>query len=127
MQSSSPGRRWPRRGPTCQHALFLLRSLEVPPEAFIAAPQSGTAGIPPPLGDQAHRLRWNLRKLYGVLNAARTARGATWQEAADRLRCTPNQLTGLRTARFAPGMRLAMRVTQALHRPAADFVYLADW
>jgi hypothetical protein len=40
---------------------------------------------------------------------------------------TPNQLTGLRNAKFATSMRLAMRITQALHRPAADFVYVAEW
>jgi len=113
-------------GVSCQHALFLLRWLGVPPETFIAAPQPGTA-VPLPVPDEAHRLRWNLKKLYGVLNAARTRRGATWQQAADRLHCTPNQLTGLRTAKFATGMQLAMRITQALHRPAADFVYVAEW
>jgi hypothetical protein len=67
------------RGPSCQHALFLLRWLEVPPETFIAAPRPGTAGVPLPLADDAHRLRWNLSRLYGALNAARTARGTTWQ------------------------------------------------
>ena len=114
-------------GVSCQHALFVLRWLEVPPETFIAVPQPGTAGVPLPLADEAHRLRWDLKKLYGALNAARTARGATWQQAADRLHCTPSQLTGLRTAKFATSMRLTMRITQALHRPAADFVYVAEW
>jgi hypothetical protein len=115
-------------GLSCQHALFVLRWLEVPLETFIAVPQPGTAGVPLPLADQAHRLRWNLRKLYGTrINAARAARGATWQQAADRLHGTPSQLTGLRTAKFATGVRLAMRIRQALHRPAADFVYVAEW
>jgi len=114
-------------GVSCQHALFVLRWLGVPPEAFIAVPQPGTAAVPLPVADEAHRLRWNLKKLYGALNAARSARSATWQQAADRLRCTPSQLTGLRTLKFATGMQLAMRVTQALHRPAADFVYVAEW
>ena len=115
-----------RPGISCQHALFLLRWLRVPPETFIAVPQPGTA-VPLPLADEAHRLRWNLQKLYGTLNTARTARRATWQQAADHLHCTPSQLTGLRIAKFATGMRLAMRITQALHRPAADFVYVAEW
>ena len=114
-------------GLSCQHALFLLRWLQVPPETFIAMPQPGTAGVALPAADPAHRLRWNLGKLYGALNAARTARGATWQQAAARLHCTPSQLTGLRVAKFATGMRLAMRITQALHRPAADFIYVAEW
>ena len=115
------------KGVSCQHALFVLRWLAVPPETFIAAPEPGTAGVPLPLADEAHRLRWNLKKLYGALNAARTARAVSWQRAADRLHCTPSQLTGLRTAKFATSMRLAMRITQALHRPAADFVYVAEW
>ena len=114
-------------GLSCQHALFVLRWLAVPPETFIAVPQPGTAGVSLPLADEAHRLRWDLKKLYGALNGARTARGATWQQAAERLHCTPSQLTGLRTAKFATSMRLAMRITQALHRPAADFVYIAEW
>ena len=114
-------------GLSCQHALFLLRWLDVPPETFIAVPAPGTGGIALPAADKAQRLRWNLRKLYTVLNAARTTRGATWQKTAEHLHCTPSQLIGLRTAKFATGMRLAMRITQALRRPAADFVYAADW
>jgi hypothetical protein len=115
------------RGLSCQHALFVLRWLGVPPETFVAAPRPGTAGVPLPLADEWHRLRWSLDKLYGALDTARTAGGATWQQAADHLHCTPSQLTGLRTAKFATGMRLAMRISQALRRPAADFVYVADW
>ena len=112
---------------SCQHALFLLRWLGVPPETFIAQPAPGTAGVPLPPADEAHRLRWNLGQLYQALNSARTARGATWQQAAERLHCTTHQLTGLRTVKFAIGMRLAMRITQSLRRPAADFVYVAEW
>lgn len=115
------------RGMSCQHSLFVLRWLGVTPETFVAAPQPGTAGTPLPLADESHRLGWNLRKPYGVLNAARIARDATWQQAADHLHCTANQLTGLRTAKFATCMRLAMRITHALRRPAAYFVDVADW
>ena len=114
-------------GLSCQHALFLLRWLDVPPETFIAVPQPSAAGIALPPADETQRLRWNLRKLYGALNAARTTRGATWQKAAEQLRCTPSHLTGLRTAKFATSMWLAMRITQVLRRPAADFVYAAEW
>lgn len=112
---------------SCQHALFLLRWLRVPPETFIAEPKPGTSGVALPQADEAHRLRWNLRKLYEALNANRTARGATWEQVAKRLHCTANQLTHLRIAKFAISMRLAMRITQALRRPAADFVYVAEW
>jgi hypothetical protein len=114
-------------GTSCQHALFLLRWLDVPPETFVVIPQPGTVGVPLPPADDGQRLRWSLRKLYGALDTARRARGATWQQAAERLHCTPSQLTGLRTAKFATGMELAMRITQALRRPAADFVYAAQW
>ena len=52
----------------------------------------------------------------------------TWAEQlAHELRCTPSQLTGLRTAKFATSMTLAMRITQWLDRPAADFIYSARW
>jgi hypothetical protein len=43
------------------------------------------------------------------------------------LSCNPNQLTGLRTAKFATGMDLAMRIVQWMGRPAADFLYPASW
>lgn len=115
------------RGLSCQHALFLLRWLDVPPESFIASPQPGTTGIRLPPADETHRLRWDLRRLYAALNAARIAREATWRQAAARLHCTPSQLTGLRAAKFATSMRLAMQITQALRRPAAHFVYAAEW
>jgi hypothetical protein len=113
-------------GTSCQHALFVLRWLDVPPEEFIVVPQPGTVGIPLPRANEAQRLRWRLRKLYDELNAARTVRGDTWEQTANRLQCTPSQLKGLRTAKFTTGMELAMRITQALRRPAADFVYAAS-
>ena len=112
---------------SCQHALFLLRWLEVPPEAFIASLRLGTTRVPLPPADDAHRLRWNLRKLYEALDKARTVRSATWRQAATELHCTTDQLVGLKDVKFAIGMRLAMRITQSLARPAADFVYAADW
>jgi hypothetical protein len=118
----------PRRGDTtCQHALFMLRWLGQPPEDFIAKPAPGTMDVPLPQTDPAHRLRWDLTVLYDTLNAARQERGATWVQTAARLYCTPNQLTGLRTAKYATSMRLAMRICQALRRPSADFIYAATW
>jgi hypothetical protein len=118
----------PRRGDiSCQHALFFLRWLDRAPEDFIAEPRPDTTGVPLPQTDPAHRLRWDLLELYNALNAARVGRGANWALTADRLHCSPNQLTGLRTAKFATSMRLAMRICQALRRPAADFVYISDW
>jgi plasmid maintenance system antidote protein VapI len=61
------------------------------------------------------------------MDERRREEGLTWRELAEVLRCTPSQLTGLHTARFATGMDLAMRIVQWIGRPAADFVYPAKW
>jgi len=116
-----------RRDTTCQHALFMLRWLGAVPEDFIAEPHPATIGVPLPKVDSAHRLRWSLVALYTALNSARTERGETWEQTAHRLSCTANQLTGLRTAKYGTGMRLAIRICQHLGRPAAHFVYVATW
>jgi hypothetical protein len=116
-----------RGGISCQHALFMLRWLGRPPEDFIARPASGTADVALPSAGPEQRLRWSLNGLYNALNVARSERGASWQQTATRLHCTPSQLTGLRTAKFATSMRLAMRICQTLHTPSAQFIYPADW
>ena len=46
------------------------------------------------------------------MDEKRRQEGLTWRQLADLLPCTSNQLTGLRTARFATGMDLAMRIVQ---------------
>jgi len=115
------------RGATsCQHALFMLRWLGRTPESFLsgAAPD---AGSPLPAAGPDRRLRWNLSALYEAMDAKRMAEGHSWPQLAPVLRATPSQLTGLRTARFATNMGLAMRIVQWLDRPAADFVYAAGW
>ena len=116
-----------KRGNTsCQHALFFLRWLDRTPESFLTG-AAVDAGAPlPPCGPD-RRPRWDLRALHAGLSESCASRGATWAQAADDLRCQPGQLTGLKTARFATGMALAMRVTQWVGRPAADFIYLAPW
>jgi len=117
-----------RRGDaSCQHALIMLRWLGQAPEEFIVNPRPGTDGVPLPHADAAHRLRWDLSALHASLNAARLERKASWAQAARRLHCSPHQLTGLRAVKFASGMRLTMRICQALGRPAATFIYAADW
>jgi hypothetical protein len=73
------------------------------------------------------RLRWSLKLLYASMDEKRRLDGLTWSALAGILGCSPNQLTGLRTAKFATGMDLAMRIVQWLGRPAADFVYPATW
>ena len=145
-----------KRGATsCQHALFMLRWLGRSPESFLkGAPQGLLEGAPRgpggpgltaaglqagalpagglpagglPAAGPDRRLRWDLKGLYAALDARRHEREMTWPELARELRCTPSQLTGLRTARFATGMNIAMHIVQWLDRPAADFVYLARW
>jgi hypothetical protein len=111
---------------TCQHALFFLRWLERTPESFLAG-AAIDAGTPLPACGPDRRPRWRLKLLYETLNEARTERGLTWPQLAEELRCQPGQLTGLKTARFATSMILAMRITQWVERPASDFIYRAQW
>lgn len=116
-----------KRGDTsCQHALFFLRWLGRTPESFLVG-AALDAGVPLPACGPDRRPRWDLKALHAGLNEARASRGATWREAAQELRCQPGRLTGLRTARFATGMSLAMRITQWVGRPAADFIHPARW
>jgi AraC-like DNA-binding protein len=112
---------------TCQHALFFLRWLDRSPESFVPGDEPKAYAQPLPAADADRRLRWNLKKLHGALDAQRRERSLTWKQLASELRCTPSQLTGIRTARFGTSMRLAMRITHWLERPAADFVYAARW
>lgn len=116
-----------RRGnTTCQHALFFLRWLDRTPESFLIA-AAHDAGAPLPDCGPSHRPRWNLKALHAALNDERERRGLSWAATANELGCTPSQLTGLKGAKFATGIALAMRITQWLQRPAADFVYCARW
>jgi hypothetical protein len=116
-----------RRDTSGQHALFYLRWLDRPPESFLAAP----AGSPPagylPAAGPDRRLRWHLKRLYAALDQRRRAEALTWSELAGRLECTPNQLTGIATARFTTGMNLAMHIVQWLGQPAGDYIYPASW
>jgi transcriptional regulator with XRE-family HTH domain len=68
------------------------------------------------------RLRWNLQKLYDSLDAQRRQRGLSWPQLAHELRCTPSQVSGLKRARFAISMKLAMRIVHWLDCPARDFI-----
>jgi hypothetical protein len=115
-----------KRATSCQHALFMLRWLGRTPESFLAGEEDGAGSALPAAGPD-RRLRWNLRALYEAMDEKWRADGLTWVQLGRVLRCTPSQLTGLRTARFATGMGLAMRIVQWLGTPAADFVYAAGW
>lgn len=113
---------------TCQHALFMLRWLDRTPESFLSGNLDGDDprfALPPAGPDR--RLRWSLKLLWATMDEKRRQEGLTWVQLADILGCTSNQLTGLRTARFATGMDIAMRIAQWVGRPAADFVYAARW
>jgi hypothetical protein len=72
-------------------------------------------------------LRWDLRALYDALDARRREQRLSWVELARQLRCSHHQLTGIRTARYAIGMRLAMSIVQWLDQPARAFIYAAEW
>ena len=123
---------------SCQHALFMLRWLGRTPESFLTGANSARAGnvdgpggasdrFALPAAGPDRRLRWALKLLYASMDEKRRQDGLTWPALAATLGCSPNQLTGLRTAKFATGMDLAMRIVQWLGRPAADFIYPAKW
>lgn len=113
---------------SCQHALFMLRWLDRTPESFLAGMADGhDPRFALPRAGPDRRLRWSLKLLWAAMDEKRREEGLTWRQLADLLGCTPSQLTGLRTARFAAGMDLAMRIVQWIGRPAADFVYVARW
>jgi hypothetical protein len=115
-----------RGASSCQHALFMLRWLGRTPESFlVGGAASAGAALPEARADQ--RLRWNLAKLHEALNATRRERGLTWAQTAREIGCQSSQLTGLRTAKFATNMDLAMRIVQWLERSSSDFIYAASW
>jgi hypothetical protein len=112
---------------SCQHALFMLRWLGRSPESFLRDANAEDLRFALPEAGPDRRLRWALKLLYASMDEKRRQEGLTWPALAGILECSPNQLTGLRTAKFATGMDLSMRIVQWLGRPAADFVYPARW
>ena len=118
---------------SCQHALFMLRWLDRTPESFLVGSGSGSGSSDDggrfalPVTGPDRRLRWALKRLYAAMDEKRRQEGLTWSGLAAVLGCTPSQLTGLRTAKFATGMDLAMRIVQWIDRPATDFVYRSTW
>ena len=117
-----------RSATSCQHVLFMLRWLGRNPESFLSADGYGDdPRFALPQAGADRRLRWSLGLLWACLDEKRRQESLTWKQLAGLLARTPNQLTGLRTARFATGMDTAMRIVQWIGRPAADFVYPARW
>lgn len=106
----------------------MLRWLGRTPESFLVGVDDGDdARFALPVAARDRRLRWSLKLLWATMDEKRRGDDLTWRQLADLLQCTSNQLTGLRTARFATGMRTAMNIVQWIGRPAADFVYPAKW
>jgi hypothetical protein len=112
---------------TCQHALFILRWLGRAPEEFLSNPPADRGHVALPTAGEDRRLRWDLAAVYDALDERRRERHLSWRELAPALRCSEHQLTGIRTARYAIDMRLMMRIVQWLGRPAATFIYPAEW
>lgn len=110
---------------TCQHALFVLRWLGRAPENFVPNPPAGDWLLPS--AGSRRRLRWSLDAVYDMLNLRRHERGLTWKALAAELQCTENQVRGIRTAKYAIGMRLAMRIVAWLEQPSARFIFAATW
>jgi hypothetical protein len=105
----------------------MLRWLGRAPESFLSGAADTDDRFNLPAAGQDQRLRWALKLLYVALDEKRRQESLTWVALAAALGCSPAQLTGLRTAKYATTMDLAMRITQWLGRPAADFVYPAAW
>lgn len=112
---------------TCQHALFMLRWLGREPESFLAGATVDPNRTALPLAGPDKRLRWDLQKLHDSLDAQRRERSLSWPQLAHELRCTSSQISGIKRARFAISMKLAMRIVPWLDRPARDFIYAANW
>jgi hypothetical protein len=112
---------------SCQHALFMLRWLERTPQNFLTGAADDDNRFTLPLAGPDRRLRWSLKLLSTSMDEKRRQDRLTWPALASHLSGSPNQLTGVRAAKYTTGMDLAMRIVQWLDRPAADFVYLATW
>ena len=115
------------RGATsCQYGCFMLRWLGRSPEDFLSAGSStsGKQGCRTP--DRTGDSVGICRNCMPRLRLAPPELRLTWVEVAREIDCTPSRLTKLRTARLAD-MDLAMRVTQWLRRPAADFIHPSGW
>lgn len=111
---------------SCQYALIILRWINRAPEDFLRVRSVDVGDTRLPAAGPDKRLRWDLSSLHAALDEHRRDHDLTWSALGSELRCTPNRLTNLKTARLAD-MDLAMRITQHIRRPAAAFVHPADW
>jgi hypothetical protein len=97
------------------------------PESFLPGATGDHQRFALPGAGPDRRLRWALKLLYASMDEKRGQDGLTWPALATVMGCGPNQLTYVRTAKYATNMDLAMRIVHWLGRPAADFVYPAGW
>jgi hypothetical protein len=111
---------------TCQHALGMLRWLGQPPECFVPH-HTDLPTAPLPKAGPDRRLRWDIWAMAELLDAERRSREMTWNQLAQELGSSANQLSGLRRLRYGISIQLAMRITRWLRRPAADFIVAAEW
>ena len=105
----------------------MLRWLNRSPECFLENSLASANAITLPQVDPDRRLRWSLERLYEIADADRQAAQISWTTVATLLGCKVNQLTGLKAARYATNIDLAMRIVQWTNRPSTDFMYLARW
>jgi hypothetical protein len=107
-----------------QHALFMLRWLGRTPEKRATGDDERFAL---PVVGPDRRRRWTLKLLYASMDEKRRREELTWRARTAIVGCSPNQLTGSRTTKFATGTGLARRIVQWIGRSATDFVYPATW
>jgi uncharacterized protein YfiM (DUF2279 family) len=102
--------------------LQMIRWLNRTPESFIPefVPTEAPAFRLPPAG--THQvIRLDTRRLYGALNARRTARGMTWEQVSRDIRgTTVSTLTHLARG-GRTGFPHVVRMTRWLEQPLASF------
>jgi DNA-binding XRE family transcriptional regulator len=106
--------------------LGMLRWLGRPPECFVPH-ETDLPKAPLPKAGPDRRLRWDIWAMAELLDAERRSRGLTWNQLAQELACSSNQISGLRRRRYGISIQLAMRIARWLRRPAADFIVAAEW
>ena len=112
---------------SCMHGLVMLHWLNVSPECFLVNPPPNAKDIKLPKLGSDRRPRWSLKRMYQAANQKRQLERLSWSEVATILGCSPNQLTGLKSAKFATNINLAMRIVQWTGKQSTDFMYAAKW
>lgn len=105
----------------------MCRWLDLSPEHFLRPQDNHAARVVLPVVPSNRRLRWSLKRLYAAADHLRKDQGLTWSGAATAVGYKANQLTALRTAKYATNIDLAMKIVQWANRPSTDFMYLARW